>query len=310
MLRTALACCALIACKGGAPDEDKRAPAPAPIAPTEPADAAPPDAPSAPCFALPLDADGERAGLRFLAHRVPPATTTKPPKLRDVVKLAVGKSTVIPGLVDPKDLSRPIYVPEVSHAEGLLAGSPSAAARKVIAPQHLEGAVLEVYGVRLVTLAIGDAGMATLARYREHYIKPRIAASPVEANYVLRLAPLAILLDDLDGDGALEQISFTRVVLFPLRPSLETRDVELEVGVLWSTGELAFVRLGYDGLRVPAYYVVPPTLSGGAVLLLSMDGQRIALDGKTLTKLPASGLFAKVCVQTSTTEPAQLAGRP
>jgi hypothetical protein len=321
MLRTALACCALLACKGS-PPEDERAPAQAPMVPPEPADAGF-DAPSAPCYAIPFKAEAERAGIRRLAHRVPPSSTTKPPTVRGVVKLVVGKQTVVPRLrPSPVDAQhggehapRPqVRVPAVANADGLIVRSDAPTDKVTVnALAYLEGAVVEVAGDGFALVAIGDAGIATLARYREHYVKPRLAAIPSEGADTVQFTPLAIMLDDLDGDGVPEQVSFSRVGFQPRTPTQGTKavDSEVELGVLWSTGEFASVRICCDPFDVSRHYVVPPTLSGGNVLLVATTGDRIVLDGKNLTRLPADPVTGENrCLQTSTTEPATIIASP
>ncbi len=313
MLRTALACCALIACKG-APEEDMRVPAQAPVT-SEPADAEVPDAPSPPCFAIPFTADAESAGIRRLAHRVPPATKA-PAKKRDAVKLVVGKPTIIPGLKpwkpaplgmrEPPPPRPPLSVVEVIGAEALVAMAKFPNDKvSLVAPAHLEGAVVAITGGTRVTLAIGDSGAATLARYREHYVKPRLAETPREGDRKVQLEPLAVMLDDVDGDGTPEQIAFSLATLW----KGDTGRPQLEVGILWATGELAYARVDFNGADVRVHHLVPPTLSGGTLQLVSAAGAQFVLDGKTLTKLPAVAGDQR-CLQTSATEPAVIRAAP
>ena len=144
MLRAALTCCALIACNGGAPDEDKRAPAPAPLALAEPTDAAPPDAPSAPCFALPFTADAERAGIRRLAHRPTmwPRGNATP---TGVAVLTVDRPTELHGL-HPASPSEPIRVPDIGVGAVASMAKVQGGKIRVTAPAFLDGSVLEITG--------------------------------------------------------------------------------------------------------------------------------------------------------------------
>lgn len=328
-MRIAIACCALVACKGSERNEDQRKPAQAPVAPEAPADAAVPDAAVAPCFQLPFDMAAEKAGIRRLAHRASQAPArAKPPP--GVVLLPVGIKTVVPALKGREALG----VPEIGADALVSMATFEKDVVRLTAPAHLEGAVIAMTGAAItargagpkksVLVAIGESGLATLARYRADYVKPRIAKSPTDGGDTIdELYPQAIFHDDIDGDGTVELVAYSALG-FAQRGTgagLQLmRGNEYEVGVLWSDGSFAFgsVCCGLDAS--PVVFLAPPSLSGGAPLLFTLTGDRFALRPKALEKLPPetggkmTGPRASapkpMCLQTSASEPAKLVGLP
>jgi hypothetical protein len=294
----------LAACKGKG-DKPESVPLTPPVSPADAAtsatvDAATPSSSSASCFTIPFDGSAETAGIRRLAHRIPPLANAAQ-RVGNVVVLPVDKRAPVPGLQAPDN--------EPLRTFGLGADALATMAQvdpknpknvTTVAPAHLEGAVMHVRGATSVLVAVGDAGVATLARYREHYVKRRIAdkSAPISA-----LEPYAIIYDDLDADGTLELISFSRTT--PARdPSM------VELGVLFSTGEIGFAPI-CCGDSVLGVWVVPPTLSGGKTLLFDLVGDRVTVGNKQVETLPRTQVGGGgVCLQTSATKPAELAPRP
>lgn len=283
MQRAALAYVVVAACKGG----DKPA-EPAPRAMPVVGDATSSDAAvAAPCFAVPLDAAGEKAGLRLLANRAQHVETD--------VLLAVPKGVTRldpgqPALV--KRLRAPLSVPPIN-ADALVAmAKPKGRDFELTAPPHLEGAVIELRSEKGdALLAIGNAGLMALERFRENIAKPRVAEAAKRVGDKIALVyPLAIFHDDIDGDGTVELVAYTGISYEQMAPSNGLgmlRGDEFMLDVLWATGELATVSRG-GGADPPrhALFLAPPTLSGGKTLLFTADGDRFAVENKTLTALP------------------------
>lgn len=319
MQRAAFACCALacgsfalVACKGSSspPPEDKRAPAQAPIAPLdEIADASPPDAPSLPCYAVPPDPDAERAGIRRLTHRAGGTPLPRPSSpQRDVTVLKPGSPTLVRGLAPASDGT-------LSVAPGIGADAVTMMARidkqkvTLTAPAHLDGAVLGIRGATSAILAIGPQGVALLAKYRSDYVTPRKRDRGRRPEVVAELWPLAIVRDDLDGDGTLELISYSEV-----RYEIGTGDTItpiVELGVLWGTGAISSFELCCESQLESTVYLAPLTHGGGKPMLFTLDGLRYTVGGGALNELPSTRPEAgqAACLQTSENDPGVLRAR-
>jgi len=315
LLRTALACCALVACKGSERSEDQRAPAQAPIAPPVVADAAPPDAPGAKCFAVPFDASAEQAGIRRLAHDARQPLPLLRERVKGVTKLASGVPTRVPGLKPSKE-GEPLRVPDLGADALVTMAKIKGTQVELTAPPHLSGAVFEITGQTSALVAVGDLGLVTLVRYRNDYVKARIAKAPkTGADAVDGVEPIAVFYADLDGDGIAELISYS--VVFSPSPSpppgrsglAMLRASVMELGVLWKSGEIAFARMCCETTPF-ALFLAPPTLSGGRPLVFALNGDRFAVDPKGITALLRVSPSGALCLQTSATEPAQLIVKP
>lgn len=292
-MQRALVCAVLVACKGKTPPEDKRSPAQAPVVV---ADAAVPDAPSGPCFALPFGMDAERAGIRKLTIRaiVPMPRVTKLP---GVTKLVVGKPTRVPGLQPPKD-GAALRVPDIGADALVTMAKLTPGGVDLIAPPHTSSAVLRVEGETSALVAVGDEGLVSLIRYRDDYVPTRKVAGK-DAGEITTIEPLAIFAADLATEPPLGLVSYSAVS--------DGARTHLEVGVLWHPSGSPTPQVGYAPLRDTSLplYVVPPTLSGGAPLLVGADGTRIVVENMTLRLLAVPPGGAPACLQTSTTQPAQ-----
>ena len=287
------------ACKGS---DRHEAPPPATPrdAPAANTQDAPPSPLAEPCFAIPLDADAEKAGIRRLAHRIPPAGAAAP-RPRDVVVLPIGTRAPVPGLRRAGE--------EPLNAFGLGADALAAMAKDdskqvtTVAPAHLEGAVIRLRGATSVLVAVGDAGASTLTRYRDDYAKRRIAAS---GGKVTAVEPFALIYDDVDSDGALDLVSFSQT-----KPS-EREPTTLELGVLFSSGGIGFGRI-CCATSVRDLFVVPPTLSGGKTMIFDLAGDRLLVGDRRVEMLAVPSVGedrGDMCLQTSATNSAELVRRP
>lgn len=318
----AIAAVLCAACGSSDPPPSKQS-APPPVVAV--ADAAVPDAAPRSCFAIaldaerrstPFDADGERAGLRRIAHHAR-HTSSRAAPVRGVVKLTPGIATLT-GLSGNQ--KRGLVVPDIGIDGAITMPDHKTGSLQILPPAFLEGAAVELSASKRVLFAIGDAGLETLARYQKSYVKPRLAKSPQNGGRkIIGILPRALIEDDIDGDGELELVAVSRI---DTGQTYNDPD-DYELGVLWKNGDTAFVRLCCGGYwRPPSIYLAPPTLTGGKPMLFTIDGHRISIDGHALTDLPMvspngnSGRAfddmtprpdAKpLCLQTSMTEAAQL----
>jgi len=333
-MKRALVCVFLLACKGSsAPDKrapDPTTPAPVPVAPT---------AESSPCYSFPFGIDAERAGIRRLAHRptnLPSVTVdrkaTRDPTFEQTIELAPGVPTTIDVL--PRKGGPPFSVPGIGADAMVATAKVTGTSVTVTAPAHLDGAVVEITGETFVRAEIGENGRRALDLYQTRYVLKRYADA--EGRYhrghkLTALWPVAIIADDVDGDGKPELVALSRV---DVQMPESDRPIDIpgpyDLAIIWLDSE------EYTHAWLPSdatIYVVPPGLSGSKPMFVSLDRvtsvrgmtslelTRIALEGRTLVQLDRSdemeaepiddGLGPRDprCLQTSSSKPATWAGQ-